>query len=60
MTEQVYFLKAGERVKIGFSTSAPKRLDALRAMAAESEVLGVIDGDIGLEAALHRRLRAIA
>ncbi|MFF4146961.1 GIY-YIG nuclease family protein [Streptomyces sp. NPDC001698] len=49
---QVYFIRHGSRVKIGFTRNLGKRLNALSLRA--TEVIAVLDGDRDLERALHR------
>lgn len=51
----VYFVQAGDAVKIGMSKDIPGRLRALRTMSPlPLELLGVIPGGRGEEAELHR------
>lgn len=57
----VYFVRSGARVKIGYTTTAPQRLAALRTMQPDGlEVLAVIGPACRAdETALHRRFRAL-
>jgi hypothetical protein len=59
MRDQVYFVKGGDRVKIGYSSVLSSRLSELRRVMAPTplELLGAIDGDRTIEAALHVRLK---
>lgn len=50
-TSVVYFVRLGNRIKIGWSTNLAQRLSNLQ----PEEVLAVIPGDTTLERELHRR-----
>jgi hypothetical protein len=53
---RVYFLRSGDRVKIGFTTDLRTRMAALRCgNALEVQLLKVVPGGRAEEAALHRR-----
>lgn len=54
----IYFVREGNRVKIGYSSKPAGRLATLRtATANDHVVLGVMAGDKAQEAELHRRFR---
>ena len=56
MTGFIYAIRCMDRVKIGFSTDPARRLVKIRAdNAHECRLLGVIAGDMELEAQLHER-----
>jgi hypothetical protein len=53
--EVVYFIRAGDAIKIGYTTNLAARKRALEtASAASLELLGAVPGDRGEEARLHR------
>lgn len=54
----VYFVRAGDKIKIGFSTDAKTRINSLQTSNPERlELLGVIDGPESHERSLHHRFR---
>lgn len=56
---RVYFMQAGELVKIGTTTDLPKRISALRlASPVELKVIATIPGNAKKEAELHKRFAA--
>ena len=57
-TEQVYFIQQGDNgpIKIGYSADPQRRLQSLStASPYPLRLLGVVDGDMALEQALHHR-----
>jgi hypothetical protein len=53
--EVVYFIRAGDAIKIGYTTNLAARKRALETASAVSlELLGAISGDRSEEARLHR------
>jgi hypothetical protein len=59
MTGHVYFAKAGDRIKIGFSTNVEKRLRALGTGSPQAiQLLGVMPGSKRLERTIHEDLKA--
>jgi hypothetical protein len=55
----VYFVKAGERVKIGFTVDVERRLSQLQALFPDDlELVLSIPGSILMEKELHRRFQA--
>jgi hypothetical protein len=55
---EIYFIKCGDRIKIGFSRNTDGRMKELATGApAQLVLLGRVPGSRRLEAALHRRLR---
>ena len=56
-THRIYFVRAGEFVKVGFSTDYAERVKQLQtASPHELKVVGLLIGTTGLEAEIHRRL----
>ncbi len=56
----IYFAKAGERVKIGFSGDADRRVTSMQVGSAEPiELLGTMTGTEAMERHLHHRFRAL-
>jgi hypothetical protein len=54
----VYFIQAGNRIKIGFSTRPLDRLKDLQTShPSELEIIGTLPGTMATEAALHERFR---
>ena len=54
----VYFMKAGDRVKIGFSVNPRKRAEALQTGVAETiEILCTIPGGARVEKHFHARFK---
>jgi hypothetical protein len=52
----IYFARVGERVKIGFSKSVPRRISELQTLTADPiDVLLIQRGSIVIEHSLHRR-----
>jgi hypothetical protein len=59
MTGHVYFAKAGDRIKIGFSTNVERRLRALGTGSPQViQLLGVMPGSKRLERTIHDDLKA--
>jgi len=57
----VYFLRAGERIKIGFATNVARRVRDIRAhLPDEPELVLTMYGSMGLERALHARFASLA
>lgn len=50
----IYFIRAGDLVKIGFSTNPPKRFASFRALLPSMTVLGVHAGTMAEEKLLHK------
>lgn len=60
MSLQVYFLRAGDFVKIGWARDVEKRIKALQtANPHELELLGVIPGCDDVERVIHQRFNAL-
>lgn len=58
MSEQVYFARSSDRIKIGTSRDAAKRIAALSiANPHPIEIIATFEGGRDLERALHRRLK---
>lgn len=54
---EVYIIKAGDRIKIGFSRDVQARLSAIQCGSSEQlELLATLPGDHKLERTIHRRL----
>lgn len=54
----IYFVRAGSRVKIGFTDNLPQRLVQLQTANADPLILEVaIDGDRNLEAQFHEQFK---
>ena len=54
----VYFLKANDRVKIGYSSNPTVRIEQIQASSPyDLEVLLIVDGDRDTERSLHRRFK---
>lgn len=52
---RVYFIRAAQFVKIGYSRNVAQRLDAIRSSTPHNaELLGDIRGDLNTEKAVHR------
>lgn len=52
---RVYFIRAAQFVKIGYSRNVPQRLDAIRnGSPHNAELIGDIRGDLNTEKAIHR------
>lgn len=56
-SHRIYFVRAGEFVKVGFSTDYQERVKQLQtASPHELKVIALLIGTTGLEAEIHRRL----
>lgn len=57
MREQVYFVRSGEHIKIGFSVDVPARMKELATgNPVQLELLAVVNGGRDLERAIHEAL----
>lgn len=56
LRKKVYFIRAGDRVKVGVSWNPDQRLDDLRKHNPDVELLGSVDGAFDVERAFHRKL----
>ncbi len=57
--DYVYFVQCGEYVKIGFSIRPLERFDTLKTLSPHpAKLLKLVSGDIAVERAIHRRLKA--
>lgn len=55
----VYFIRSGDRIKIGYSNDVQRRVQAVRgSLHTDSEYLGYMAGDRKVEGHLHRRFAA--
>lgn len=50
---QVYIVRIGKHIKIGFSRNVARRMKAFETSNADVELLHAFDGDIALERRLH-------
>lgn len=51
----VYFIRAGERIKIGFSKNPWGRLSEIKSSNLDAEMIGVFPGTLEDEAAMHKK-----
>jgi hypothetical protein len=60
LVKQTYFIRAGDRVKVGVSWNPAQRLEEIRKHNPDAELLGSVVGAFDVEHAFHRRLEDYA